>query len=84
MRQAGYITVEECTGDKDLYVIPYLIAEEFPNIEINIIEENESYFVLKFICEDFEEVQEIASICAYILTGEKINKFSITVNSDDL
>lgn len=83
MRQAGFITIEECTGDKDFYGIPPLIIEEFPNMEIYIIEENEAYFVLKFICEDFEEVQELVSTCSYILSGENINKFSITINTDD-
>ncbi len=84
MRQAGYITIEECTGDKDFYGIPNLIVEQFSNIEVEVIEQTESYFVLKFFCEDFEEVQEISSMCAYILTGELINKFSITINSEDL
>jgi hypothetical protein len=84
MRQVGYITIEECTGDKDFHGVPQLIVEEFSNIEVTIIEENNSYFVLKYICEDFEDVQQIASICAYIITGELINKFSITVNNEDL
>lgn len=84
MRQAGYITIEECTGDKDFYGIPNLIIEQFSNTEVEVIEQTESYFVLKFFCEDFEEVQEISSMCAYILTGELINKFSITINSEDL
>jgi hypothetical protein len=84
MRQAGYITIEECTGDKDFYGIPQLILEEFCNIEVSIVEENEGYFVLKYICEDFEDVQQIVSICAYILAGEQMNKFSITVNNEDL
>jgi hypothetical protein len=83
MRQTGYITVEECTGDKDFYGITPLIIEQFPNIEIHAIEENESYFVLKFICEDFEEVQDLVATCSYILTGENIIKFSITINAQD-
>lgn len=83
MRQTGYITIEERTGDKDFYGIPNLIVEQFSNIEVSIIEENEAYFVLKFIYENFEEVQEIVSICAYILTGELIDKFSITINCED-
>jgi hypothetical protein len=83
MKQIGYITVEECTGDKDFYGIAPLVLEEFNNMDLHIIEENESYFVLKFICEDFEDVQELVSTCSYILAGENIIKFSVTINNDE-
>lgn len=83
MRQIGYITVEECTADKDLIGIGELILDEFSSMELHIVEENEAYFVVKFICEEFEEVQDLVSIISYILTGEQISKFSITINNEE-
>jgi GTP cyclohydrolase III len=84
MRQIGYVTVEECTGDNDFYGIPHLVINEFSNIEASIVEQNEMYFVIKYICEDFEEVQELVATISHILTGENIIKFSITINNEEL
>lgn len=83
MRQPGYLTVEQVSENKEFEGISTLVLEEFSNIEVSVIEECEYYFVLKFICEDFEEIQEIVSTVSYILIGEGIYKYIITLNCDE-
>jgi hypothetical protein len=83
MRQPGYITIEQTCENKDFEGISSLILDEFSNAEVSLIEECEYYFVIKFICEDFEEIQEIASTISYILIGEGIHKFILTLNCDE-
>lgn len=83
MRQRGYITIEESTGASSLNGIAALIVEEFPNQEIVIMEDTGYYFVIKFICDDFADVQEIAATIAYILCGEGIYKYTTTLNCNE-
>lgn len=83
MKYLGFITVENCSDQKEFEDIALVILEEFPNTDLTIVEDNESYFVIKFLCEEFEEIQELTSLISYILTGEHINKFSITVNYNE-
>ena len=83
MRQPGYLTVEQVSENTEFDGISTLVLEEFSNIEVSVIEECEYYFVLKFICEDFEEIQEIVSTVSYILIGEGIYKYIITLNCDE-
>lgn len=83
MKYLGFITVENCSTQKEFEDIASLILDEFSNMELSIIEDNEYYFVIKFTCEEFEEIQELSSIIAYILTGEHITKYSITINYND-
>lgn len=83
MRQHGYITIEEDTGAASLNGIAALIADEFPNLEIAIMEDTGYYFVIKFICDDFADVQEIAGTIAYILCGEGIHKYTTTLNCNE-
>jgi len=83
MKYVGFITVENCSNQKEFEDISYVILEEVANTDLIIIENNESYFVLKFLCEEFEEIQELSSLIAYLLTGEHISKFSITVNYNE-
>jgi hypothetical protein len=83
MRQHGYITIEENTGAASMNGIAALIAEEFPNIEIAIMEDTSYYFVLKFLYDDFVDVQEIVSTIAYILCGEGIHKYTTTLNCNE-
>jgi hypothetical protein len=74
MRQPGFITVEDCTNNPDFVGIGEIILDEFTNLEVSLVEDTDNYFVFKFICEDYEEVQEIVSIIGYILTGAEISK----------
>lgn len=83
MRQPGYLTVEQVSEYKEFEEIPSILLNEFSNIEVSIVEQCEYYFVLKFICEDFEEIQELVSTVTYILIGENIYKFIITLNCDE-
>ena len=83
MRQLGYLTVEQVSENKEFEGISTLVLDEFSNIEVSVIEECEYYFVLKFICEGFEEIQEIVSTVSYILIGEGIYKYIITLNCDE-
>ena len=80
MKKRTYITIED--GDY-LYGIAPLVIEEFPNIDIQIIENTEYYFVLNCIYEDYSDIQDIVSTLSYILIGEGVEKFKITINTDD-
>jgi hypothetical protein len=83
MRNPVYITIEESSGCSDLVGISSLILQEFPNLDLNIVEDNSVYFVLHFVYEEFEEAQEVASTITYLLLGEGIYRFKITVNTND-
>lgn len=83
MRQQGYITIEEGTGGCDLNGIAPLIIEEFPNVDIHIMEDTGYYFVLKFLYEDYADVQEISGTIAHILCGEGIYKYTTTLNCNE-
>ena len=82
MRQQGYITIEEESGAV-LHGIAPLIVDEFPNMELSIMEDTSYYFVIKFFCDDFAEVQELISTIAYILCGESIHKYTTTLNCNE-
>lgn len=80
MKKRAYITIED--GDY-LHGIAPLVIDEFSNIDIQIIEDTEYYFVLNCIYEDHEDIQDIVSTLSYILIGEGVEKFKVTVNTDD-
>lgn len=83
IRQIAYITIEESTGSERLNGIAPLIIDDFSNIEIQILEDTEYYFVLKFFYDDFTDIQDIIATISYILVGEKIYKYTVTINYND-
>lgn len=83
MRQEGYLNVEQISEYRQFDGLAYLILEEFPNLELEIKEDYEHYFVIHFICEDLEDVQELVSTTSYILVGEGVNKYTITLNLNE-
>ena len=78
-----YITVEDNTGT-ELDKLAIDIAQEFPNLDIQITESCGYYFVIKIFYDDFEEIQEVASTLSYLLLGEGIYRYVITVNCTEL
>lgn len=82
-RQIGYITIEDSSGSDSLSGIASLIVEDFPNAELQIMEDTGYYFVIKFFCEDYTEVQDIVAATSYILAGEGILKYIVTINCNE-
>jgi len=48
-----------------------------------VVQDTESYFVIKFIYDDFIEVQEVISNISYTLIQEGINNYTTILNCDD-
>ena len=82
-RQIAYITIEESTGSDCLNGIAPLVLEDFPNIDMHVMEDTEYYFVLKFFYDDFNDVQEVIGAVSYILAGEGIYRYTVTLNCND-
>lgn len=82
-RQIGYITIEESTGGAGLTGIAPLIVDEFPNSDLHIMEDTGYYFVIKFFTEEYTDVQDIIAATSYILAGEGIQKYTVTINCDE-
>ena len=82
-RQIAFVTIEESTGSQTLNGIAPLIIDEFPNVDMYIMEDTGYYFVLKFFYEDFPDVQDIMAVISYILAGELISKYTVTINCNE-
>ena len=82
-RQIAYITIEESTGSENLNGIAPLVLDDFPNVEMNIMEDTGYYFVLKFFYDDYADVQDIIGAISYILAGEGIYKYTVTINCNE-
>jgi len=82
IKKPAFITVQEGSG-VSLRGIVSLILDDFPNTDMFIMEDTEYYFVIKFIYDDFVEVQEIAAAISYLLIQEGICEFTTTLNCDE-
>ena len=82
IKKPAFVTIQESSGCS-LLGIAQLILDEFPNIDMNLIEDTESYFVIKFIYDDYIELQEVISSLSYILVQEGILEYITTINCDE-
>ena len=82
IRKIAYITIEDSTGAADLKGVAGTVLDEFPNLDMHVMEDTPDYFVLKFIYDEYEEIKEVSSTTAYILS-EDVTKFTITINHDE-
>jgi len=82
MKKPAFVTIEDSSGC-NLSGIATLVVEDFPNMDMYIMQDTESYFVIKFIYDDFIEVQEVISNISYTLIQEGINNYTTILNCDD-
>jgi len=47
------------------------------------MEDTDYYFVLKFFYDDFNDVQEVIGAVSFILAGEGIYRYTVTLNCND-
>lgn len=78
----GYINIEDGTGFDDFCQVGEQITEEFPNLDLELIENTSYYIVLKVVYDEYEEIQELVSTISYLLTAAEITRFTITINCD--
>lgn len=77
-----YITIEDNTGTELDYLANDMLSE-FPNLDVQLTESCGYYFVLKAFYDDFTEIQELVSTISYMIIGEGISRFVVTVNSNE-
>jgi len=82
IKKPAFVTVQESSG-LSIKGIAALVLDEFPNMDMFLMEDTESYFVLKFIYDDFVEVQDVVSNISYTLIQEGIYEYTTTLNCDD-
>ena len=78
----AFITVEDTAGLDDLEGVADKVLEEFPNLDIELKDHATFYFVLKVLYDEYEELQELIGTISYILIGEEIMRYTITLNCD--
>lgn len=82
IRKPAYLTVQDDSGF-NLDGIAVQVLDDFPNLDMEVVEDNSAYFVLRFIYDDFVEVQEVVAAVSYLLIQETIFEFKITLNCDE-
>lgn len=78
----GYINIEDGNGYDDFCLIADQIVQEFPNLDLEVIENSSYYIVLKVVYDEYEEIQDLVSTIAYLLVSANICRFTITINCD--
>ncbi len=77
----AYIQIENTTNHNydEFIELAQTTPENFSNLEINIIDFTEYYFVLKLNYDDEDEIKELVSTISYLLINLQIFRFIVTV-----
>ncbi len=78
----AYINFEDMLESGGLPEIASEILDDFPNLDIEVMQSNTCYLVLKVEYDEYEEIQELVGSATYMISAVT-TKFNITINYNE-
>lgn len=78
-----YITIEESSGFNYLDGVTDELCKQYNNEVLELVEDYDSYFVLKVYYEEKEDIIDISSVITSLLLSCNIYRFTVTINYEE-